>query len=183
MKSQFTPNFPRLGETMSSLFTLMPPISNSNRIEEDRPRRETRIVYTREDRRPADPRTGSIEREFGASAIGTPARWSAEEYLGCVSVATAPTGAEEACRRSVPSIRIRNAVVCQRARRPALPCTGPPPHISLSEHVREITEISVERNRGCRRERAVARTRVTHASPPRYGADYGAYTHVRADTS
>lgn len=147
MKWQSTSNFPRLGEIVNSLlFTLMSPVSNSDRLEVDRPRRETHIVYTREDRRPI--------RESGLDRAGI---WSKRDRnagaveRGGVSRVRLRRDGGDRCRGSVSSIRtecvrIRNAVVCQRVCL-ALPCTGPPPppHISLSEHVREITEITESR--------------------------------------
>jgi len=132
MKWQSTSNFPRLGEIVNSLlFTLMSPVSNSDRLEVDRPRRETRIVYTREDRRPI--------RESGLDRAGI---WSKRDRnvgaveRGGVSRVRLRRDGGDRCRGSVSSIRtecvrIRNAVVCQRVCL-ALPC------LALDRHRRRI---------------------------------------------
>lgn len=107
----------------------MPPISNSDRIGADRPRREARIVYTREDRRPIRERGLDRAGIWSKRDRNAGTERSAGEYRGCV--ATAATGAEEACRRSAPSAYESGTRSC--ANRPCLAS-----RLALDRHRRRI---------------------------------------------
>lgn len=108
----------------------MPPISNSDRLEmADRPRRETRIVYTREDRRPIRERArsgGNLEQ-----ARSERRRWR--------RIAGASPSRR---RRQVPRKRVvdphRVRTNPERGRVPTrLPCLGSP-CLALDRHRRRI---------------------------------------------